>query len=186
MLKSRKSLALIITLSTLYSLGVGLLGPIYPVFVVNRFSASYVDLGILYAIFCLMAAVFKAPAGKLADLYGKEKIFMLGVIMGAACSLSYVYVSSLIHLYALEFLFGISHALQRPSILAMMVDLSDNGKRGFILGMFESVYDLTEAAAALLSTLIVAQVGFEALFYICSGCQATTGIFMLKCRERTL
>ncbi|MEM0313954.1 MAG: MFS transporter [Candidatus Bathyarchaeia archaeon] len=186
MLKFRRSLFLIITLSTLYSLGVGLLGPIYPVFVVNRFSASYVDLGMLYAIFCLMAAAFKAPAGRLADLYGKEKVFVSGVIMGAICSLSYVYVSSLIHLYAIEFLFGISHALQRPSLLSIMVDFGDKGKRGFILGMFESVYDLAEAAAALLSTIIVAQVGFEALFYICSGCQATTGLFMLKCRGRAL
>ena len=180
MLKSSRTLMLALALSTLYSLGVGLLGPIYPIFVVNRFSASILDIGMLYAIFCFVAAVFKIAAGRLADAYGKERIFFAGVMMGALCSLGYVYVSSLPQLYAIEFFFGVSHALQRPSLLALMVDLSDKKRRGTVLGMFESIYDITEAAAALLATIIASKIGFETLFFICSGCQAITGFFILK------
>jgi MFS family permease len=186
MLKLRKSLLLTLMLSTLYSLGVGLLGPIYPIFVVNRFSASYIDMGCLYAIFGATAAILKAPAGKLSDLYGKEKIFLIGAAIGALCSLSYVYVSSLTNLYLIEFLFGISHALQRPSLLSIMIDLGDKNGKGFALGIFESIYDLTEAAAALLATIVAAKIGFEALFYICSGCQATTGIFLIRQKEHAI
>ncbi|MEM2937408.1 MAG: MFS transporter [Candidatus Bathyarchaeia archaeon] len=180
MLKSSRALMLVIALSTLYSLGVGLLGPIYPIFVVNRFSASVLDIGILYAIFCLVAAVFKIVAGRLADTYGKERIFFAGVIMGALCSLGYIYVSSLPQLYIIEFFFGMAHALQRPSLLALMVDLSDKKRRSTVLGMFESVYDVTEAVAAMLATVIASKIGFETLFFICSGCQATTGLVVLK------
>ncbi|MGB9959816.1 MAG: MFS transporter [Candidatus Bathyarchaeales archaeon] len=180
MLKSSRALVLTLTLSTLYSLGVGLLGPIYPIFVVNRFSASVLDIGLLYALFCFVAAFFKIAAGRLADTYGKERIFFVGVMMGALCSLAYVCVSSLSQLYIIEFFFGVSHALQRPSLLALMVDLSDKKRRGTVLGMFESIYDLTEAAAALLATIIASKIGFETLFLICSGCQATTGLFILK------
>ncbi|MEM2953174.1 MAG: MFS transporter [Candidatus Bathyarchaeia archaeon] len=180
MLKSSRTLMLALALSTLYSLGVGLLGPIYPIFVVNRFSASVLDIGLLYAIFCFVAAVFKIAAGRLADTYGKERIFFAGVMMGALCSLGYVYVSSLPQLYAIEFFFGVSHALQRPSLLALMVDLSEKKRRSTVLGMFESIYDITEAAAALLATIIASKIGFETLFFICSGCQATTGLFILK------
>ncbi len=61
-----------------------------------------------------------------------------------------------------------------------MVDLSDKKRRGTVLGMFESIYDITEAAAALLATIIASKIGFETLFFICSGCQATTGLFILK------
>ena len=180
MLKPSKTLMLALALSTLYSLGVGLLGPVYPIFVINRFSASIMDIGLLYAVFCLVAALFKVVAGRLADVYGKERIFSVGVIMGALCSLSYIYVPNMVGLYIIEFFFGISYALQRPSLLALVVDLGDEKKRGTVLGMFESIYDITEAAAALLSTVIATKIGFETLFYICSGCQATTGIFILK------
>ncbi len=115
MLKSSRTLMLVLALSTLYSLGVGLLDPIYPIFGVNRFSALILDIGMLYAIFCFVAAVFKIAAGRLADAYGKERIFFAGVMMGALYSLGYVYVSSLPQLYVIEFFFGVSHALQRPS-----------------------------------------------------------------------
>ncbi len=179
MLKPSKTLMLALALSTLYSLGVGLLGPVYPIFVINRFSASIMDIGLLYAVFCLVAALFKVVAGRLADVYGKERIFSVGVVMGALCSLSYIYVPNMVGLYIIEFFFGISYALQRPSLLALVVDLGDEKKRGTVLGMFESVYDITEAAA-LLSTVIATKISFETLFYICSGCQATTGIFILK------
>ena len=182
-LKSSRSLMLALALSTLYSLGVGLLGPIYPIFVVNRFSATIMDLGFLYALFCGVAALFKIVAGKLADTYGKERVFFAGVMMGALCSLSYIYVPNITGLYIIEFLFGISYALQRPSILALMVDLGEKRKSGTVLGLFESIYDITEAAAALLATVIATKIGFETLFWICSGCQATTGVFVLKCKR---
>jgi len=180
MLRSSRTLAIAITLSTLYSLGIGLLGPIYPMFVVSRFSASIIDLGISYAIFCLVTAIFKILAGRLADTHGKERIFFVGVMMGAVCSLGYVYVPSILHLYIIEFFFGVAHALQRPSLLALMVDLSDRNRKSTVLGMFESICDITEAAAALLSTIIAGKIGFETLFFLCSGCQATTGLFILK------
>ncbi|MEM3873924.1 MAG: MFS transporter [Candidatus Bathyarchaeia archaeon] len=179
-LKSSRSLMLALALSTLYSLGVGLLGPIYPIFVVNRFSATIMDVGLLYALFCGVAALFKVAAGRLADVYGKERVFSIGVLMGAICSLSYIYVPNITGLYVIEFLFGISYALQRPSLLALIVDLGEKKKSGTVLGIFESIYDITEAAAALLATVIATKIGFETLFYICSGCQATTGIFVLK------
>jgi MFS family permease len=183
MLKSSRALMLALALSTLYSLGVGLLGPVYPIFVINRFSATVMDLGFLYALFCGVTALFKVIAGKLTDVYGKERVLFAGVIMGALCSLSYVYVPNITSLYIIELLFGVSYALQRPAILALMADLSERKKRGTILGLFESIYDVTEAAAALLSTIIATKIGFEALFFICSGCQATTGIFVLKCKR---
>jgi len=177
----RKSpILFMITLSILSSLGVGLLGPIYPIFVVNHFSASLVDVGVLSAVFSLVAALFKAPAGRLSDLYEREKIFFAGIMMGSICSLSYIFAFDLIHLFIIEFFFGISFALQRPALLALMTDMSDKDKRGLFLGMFESVYDIAWAVAALLSGIIVSMFGFELLFFMCSGFQASTGFFVLK------
>jgi len=178
----KSSALLLIALSTLNSLGVGLLGPVYPIFVVNRFSASFVDIGLLYAVFCLVAAFFKTPAGRLVDVHGEEKVFFVGVMVGAACSLAYIGASNLMQLYIIEFFFGISYALQRPSLLALVSNLGKE-KKGLFFGMFESFYDVAEAVAAVLSTLIASKVGFEPLFLICSGFQATTGFFVWKIRK---
>ncbi len=107
----RRGIPLVIMLSTLSSLGVGLLGPVYPIFIVNLFSASILDVGLLTAIFSLIAAIFKIPAGKPVDLYGKEKIFFDGVMAGAKCLLSYIFASDLAQLYVIEFFFGVAYGL---------------------------------------------------------------------------
>jgi MFS family permease len=96
---------------------------------------------------------------------------------------AYFFAFDLAQLYIIEFLFGVSYALQGPSLLSWMMDISDKDKRGLFLGMFESVYDIAGAIAALLSVIIVSRFGFEPLFFMCSGCQATTGFFILKSRK---
>jgi MFS family permease len=91
-----------------------------------------------------------------------------------------MFAYNLTQLYLIEFFFGVSYALQRPSLLAFIVDLGGKEKRGLFLGMFESVYDVAEAIAAVLSTIIVSQIGFEPLFIMSSSCQITTGFISLK------
>lgn len=183
----RKSSVVFVTmLSTLSTLGVGLLGPVYPIFIISRFSASAVDLGILYALFCLTTAFFKVFAGRLVDVFGKGEVFFAGVTVGAICSLSYIIASDLIQLYLIEFFYGFSYALQRPALLALMFEVSNTNKTGILLGMFESVYDFTEAFAAVFSVIIVSKFGFEPLFLMCSGCQATTGILILRAENKLL
>ncbi|MEM3626625.1 MAG: MFS transporter [Candidatus Bathyarchaeia archaeon] len=181
MLKS--SFALVATASVLCSLAVGLLGPIYPIFVVDRFSASFLDLGVLYAIFGLTAAIFKVPAGKLVDIHGERKVFLTSVFIGAICSLSYAFAFNLAQLYIIEFLSGFSYALQRPAFVVLVVNISEKSKRGLFLGVTESVYDAAAAIGALLSTAIVSALGFESLFLTSFGCQAATGFFMLKIKS---
>jgi len=180
----KSSILFVTTLSTLSTLGVGLLGPVYPIFIINRFSASAVDLGVLYALFCLTTAIFKVLAGKLVDVIGKSKVFFAGVAVGALCSLSYIFASNLLQLYLIEFFYGFSYALQRPALLALMFEVSSSSRKGLFLGLFESIYDFTEAFAAVFSVVIVSKFGFEPLFLMCSGCQATTGILILRAENK--
>ncbi len=175
----RLSIIFMVTVSALVSLGVGLLGPVYTIFVVDRFSASLVDVGVLSAVFGFVAAVFKVPSGRLVDLYGKEKVLFVGLVPGAICSLSYVLAFDLYYLYIIEFLFGVSYALQSSSLLALTMTTSSKDNRGLLLGVFDSAYDVAGAVAAILSGIIVSRFGFEPLFLACSGFHAITGFFIL-------
>ena len=180
----RKPVMLMFTLSLLSSLCIGLVGPIYPIYVLKRFSATIVDTGILYAIFCAVAAAFKAPIGKIADKYGKVKVYLAGVVLGIACMLLYIFASHVTQLYIIEFFSGLSYALERPALLALMADLTTRKNSGFLMGLFDSAYDLAEAAAAVLSVAIVSQFGFEALFGMCSCFEALSGILAIKSRGK--
>ncbi|MEM1581303.1 MAG: MFS transporter [Candidatus Bathyarchaeia archaeon] len=181
----RGQMMFMVTLSSLSSLGVGLLGPIYPIFVLNRFSASIFDVGMLLTIFGLASAIFKAPAGKMVDIYGKERVFLIGVILGAFCSLAYIFAFNIIYLYLIELFFGISNALQDPARLALIMELGDKRKRGWIIGISESAYDVAGSIAAIIAALIASNFGFESVFFTCSGCHVATGLIILRSKRST-
>jgi MFS family permease len=179
----RASTLLVIALSSLSSLAGGLLGAVYPIFVLDQFSATLVDVGLLCSVFGLVAAVFKMPAGRLVDLYGTKRVFLIGAAIGAVCPILYTLAPSLSQLYAIEFLSGISYALQRPALLALTVDASDHFGRGLLIGVFESASDLANAIAALISTVIASIFGFKLLFLTCSCLEAVAGILAMRQKE---
>ncbi|MEM1586658.1 MAG: MFS transporter [Candidatus Bathyarchaeia archaeon] len=180
----RRQLALIVMLSFLSSLGVGLLGPIYPLFVINRFSVSVVEVGFLLTVFGFSSALFKIIAGKMVDVYGKEKIFLIGVVFGSVCSLAYIFASNIIQLYLLEFLSGISYALEDPARLAIIAELGEGKMKGLMFGISGSAYEMASSLAALIAVIIVSNLGFESVFIACSGCQIMSGLVILSSSKK--
>jgi MFS family permease len=168
-------------LSSLYS---GLVGPVYPIFVLQRVAGSLTDIGLLYAIFYLTSAILKVFAGRLVDKYGRTRIFVLGGIIGATCTLGYVLSFSPIHLYLLEFFNGLAYALQRPAFLVLLTEVTNPQSRGFEMGLFDSIYDLAGAIASFISALIIVNFGFNFLFYLCSGFQATSSFIVFASHRR--
>lgn len=175
-----RRLAFMITLNTLCSLGVGLIGPIYPIFILNRFPASILDVGLLLTIFGLVSALFKAPAGRMVDIYGREGVFLIGAILGSLCSVAYIFASSIVHLYLIEFLSGVSYAFQNPARLALIVELTGKRDRGFFIGLSESIYDIAGSIATLLAAAMADNLGFESIFFVCSVCQIITGLLVVR------
>ncbi|MEM1507078.1 MAG: MFS transporter [Candidatus Bathyarchaeia archaeon] len=178
----RERILFMITLSTLSSLGAGLLGSIYTIFVLNRFPVSTLDIGILLTIFGISSAIFKMVAGKMIDIYGNKVIFLVGVTLGALCSLAYIFAYELTHLYLIEFFLGLSYALQDPARLALIVEVCSRKRKGLIIGLSESAYDIAGSLAAFVAAVIVSVVGFEPVFIMCSGCQIMAGIMVLRLR----
>jgi MFS family permease len=175
---------MMVTLISFSSLGIGFLGPVYSIFVIRRFSVSFLHVGILSAVFLLTSAGFKMPAGKLVDKYGKWKILFIGIVGCGLSSLSYIFALDIMHLYIIEFIYGISFAFQRPALLTLMAIISDKPSRGLILGIFDSFDDLSGALAALLSGIVVSSLGFESLFFLCFFCYAASGVFILRSRAQ--
>src|SRR4030043_2272741 len=53
----------------------------------REFKADAVQLGWVATAYILAAAVFLVPFGKLADIYGRKKIFLVGIFVYTAASL---------------------------------------------------------------------------------------------------
>lgn len=175
-----RALALVIIMGVLNSASIGLIGPIYPIFVTNRLDGSLSDVGLLYAIFYLSSAFSKIITGKLSDVYGRHKVFLSGALLGAIATFGYTLASKITHLFILELLNGIAFALERPALLALTVDLSKPGNLGFSVGLLDSATDLITASTSLLVAIVVGFFDINFLFYLCSGLQAISGFLVLR------
>ena len=178
------SIKTIITVISFSSLGLGFLGPVYSIFVVRNFSASLFHAGVLSAIFLLTSAVFKMPAGKLVDKHGKWKILFIGLLGCGVSSLCYIFAFDLIHLYIIEFFYGVSFGFQRPALLALMAIVSNKPSCGLLMGVFDSVDDISGAFAALVSGAVVSSLGFKTIFLLCFTCYVISALFIMKTRKK--
>ncbi|MBS7609089.1 MFS transporter [Candidatus Bathyarchaeota archaeon] len=179
-----RALVAITAIGIFSSLCAGLIGPVYPIFVLQRLSGSISDVGLLYALFYISSALPKILAGKLVDRYGKEKIFIFGTILGTLCTLGYTLCFEAFQLYLLEILNGLAYALQRPAFLALLAEATEAKNRGFEMGIFDSAYDLAGAMASVVSALLVASFGFDLIFYLCSGFQVASGFVIIASKGK--
>ncbi len=178
------SVKTMVTVISFSSLGLGFLGPVYSIFVFKNFSASLFHAGVLSAVFLLTSAVFKMLAGKLVDRHGKWKILFVGLLGCGVSSMCYIFAFDLIHLYVIEFVYGVSFGFQRPALLALMTVVSNKPSRGLLMGVFDSVDDISGAFAAVVSGTVVSSLGFKALFLICFTCYILSALFIMKTRQK--
>jgi hypothetical protein len=65
-----------------------------------------------------------------------------------------------------------------------MVVVSSKPSRGLLMGMFDSVDDISGAFAAVVSGAVVTSLGFKALFILCFTCYTLSALFILKTRQK--
>ncbi|MDA3823203.1 MAG: MFS transporter [Bacteroidales bacterium] len=117
------------------------------------------DIMILQAVYSIVIVILEIPSGYLADVWGRKRAILLGVIMGVVgfsiYGLSYGFIGFLIA----EIVLGIGQSCVSGADSAMLYDsLLENKKEkeySRFEGKISSLGNLAEAAAALISILLV-------------------------------
>ncbi|MCU1683377.1 MAG: major facilitator transporter [Amycolatopsis sp.] len=107
------------------------------------------DLGSMSWIlngYTVMFAAFLAPAGRLADRYGRRRLFLIGVAIFTAASAACALAGSIPMLVAFRAVQAIGAGLVMPTSLALLLTAFPAAKRSAAVGMWASV---GAAAAAL-------------------------------------
>jgi len=99
------------------------------------FALDAVMLGWVPASFMLAAAMFLVPFGRLADIYGRKRIFTLGTIIYTVSSLLLAIAPSAILLIFFRVLQGIGSAMIFGNGVAIVTSVFPSGERGRALGI---------------------------------------------------
>ena len=114
----------------------------------------------------MSTAVFLVPAGKIADIYGRKKLFMLGIIIFTLASLFSAFVPSIQWLIGMRILQGLGGSIVMTTAVAILTSVFPPQERGKALGINVSMVYIGLASGPTLGGLLTAHLGWRSIFYM--------------------
>jgi MFS family permease len=134
---------------------------------INRtLSLDVVTSGWIPAAYMLSTAVFQMPFARIADMVGRRKIFIGGVIVFTLFSFLSGIASSGVILIAYRFFSGIGSAMMFGTSMAILTSLVPPTKRGWAFGINTSAVYTSLALGPLLGGLLTQYLGWRSIFFV--------------------
>jgi EmrB/QacA subfamily drug resistance transporter len=128
--------------------------------------SSFTDLQWVVNAYSLTLAAFLLTAGAMADLFGRRRVFVLGLIVftlsSAACGLA----SSPLALNLARAVQGTGGAMMFATSLALIAQAFQGKERGIAFGVFGGVIGGAVAIGPVLGGVITTGIGWEWIFFV--------------------
>ena len=130
-----------------------------------EFVMDAVLLGWVSTSYLLAAAMLLVPFGRIADIYGRKKIFVYGISIYTLASLLSALSPSALVLIAFRVLQGIGSAMIFGTGVAMLTSAFPAGERGKALGINVAATYLGLSIGPFLGGVLTQQLGWRSIFF---------------------
>lgn len=131
-----------------------------------EFQMTAVQLSWVATAFLLAAAMFLVPFGKIADIHGRKKIFLAGMLVHLISALLSVQAPSAGWLIALRVFQGIGSALIFGNSVAILTSVYPAGERGRVLGINVASVYTGLSSGPFLGGLLTQNFGWRSIFLV--------------------
>jgi EmrB/QacA subfamily drug resistance transporter len=132
----------------------------------REFHASVGALQWVVTGYTLSLAALLLLGGSLGDHYGRRRMFVVGVILFAACSMACAAATSTTFLIVTRVLQGVGAALLTPESLAILQATFSGEEAGRAIGAWSGYGGLATAAGPLLGGYLIAAASWRWIFVI--------------------
>ncbi|MGK6341428.1 MFS transporter [Chryseobacterium sp. DT-3] len=123
----------------------------------KAFEASDHQLQMVVAIYGLTYAALVVCGGRLGDLYGRKKIFTLGLYLFLLSSLACAFSPNITFLIISRMFQGVGASFLAPQVLASIRILFNSSEQPKAVSIFSSVFGLASVAGQLLGGFLLNQ-----------------------------
>lgn len=145
-------------------------------------GASGAALSWVLNAYTVVYAALLVPAGRLADLHGRKRVFLAGVLVFLLASLLCGLSSQVAWLIAARVLQAVGAALLTPASLAIVLSVFPAERRAVAVSLWGAVSALAAALGPSVGSLVVDRLGWPWAFYL----NLPLGLFSVWCGARVL
>jgi len=128
--------------------------------------SSFQDLQWVVNAYSLTLAAFLLTAGSLADLLGRRRVFVTGLVIFTASSAACGLASSPLALNLARAVQGTGGAMMFATSLALLASAFHGKERGVAFGVFGGVIGAAVAVGPVVGGVITAGIGWEWIFFV--------------------
>ena len=129
-------------------------------------EATAADLSWVLNAYTVVYAAALIPAGGLADAYGRKRVFLIGVTLFVAASVSCGLSGNVPTLVAARVVQAVGAALLTPASLSIVIAAFPQGKRAMTVSLWGAVAGFAAAVGPTLGSFVIESIGWPWAFFI--------------------
>ncbi|MCX7918885.1 MAG: MFS transporter [bacterium] len=141
----------------------------------TEFQMTAIGISWIATAYMLAAAMFLVPFGQLADIYGRKKIYLVGIALYTVSSCLCTLANSGVTLIIFRILQGIGGAMVFATAVAILTSVYPVQERGKVLGINVAVVYFGLSVGPFLGGILTQHFGWRSIFLI----NVLLGIFIL-------
>ena len=130
----------------------------------KEFNADAVQLSWIATALLLAVAVTLVPAGRIADIHGRKRIFTWGLALYTLASLVAAFANSIEMLIFCRVFQGIGSAMFLTTGMAIITSIFPPKKRGKAIGIYVSAVYIGLSAGPFVGGILTQNIGWRSLF----------------------
>lgn len=130
-------------------------------------SLKAVTLTWLATAYLIPTAIFQIPFARIGDLFGRKKIFVLGIFLFSICTFLSGFASTGTALITLRFMAGLGSAMMFGSNIAILTSIFPPKQRGKALGINSATVYFSLTVGPLVGGFLTHYLGWQSIFFVC-------------------
>jgi EmrB/QacA subfamily drug resistance transporter len=130
----------------------------------TQFAADAVTLSWVATSYLLAAAMFLVPFGRFADITGRKRVFVFGLVVYIIASLFCAFSNTIESLIAMRVLQGIGASMIFGTGVAILVSVFPASEKGKVLGLNVTAVYIGHSLGPTLGGLITKNLGWRSVF----------------------
>ena len=131
-----------------------------------EFHMNSIALSWVATAYLLSSAVFLVPFGKIADIYGRKKVFLYGILIFSFASLMMTMVPSTEMMIAIRIIQGLGSAMIFGTGVAIVTSVYPPGERGKALGIYITAVYIGLSTGPFIGGIMTQHLGWRSIFFV--------------------